>query len=215
MRVYQTDHLGFLIGPTEADPDPMREGEFLFPGGCVGAVPPALGANEAAQYVNGAWTVVPNFLGTVYWLPSGQKGEVTELGKALPAGAVTTDPGPSLQKAQGDKLIELYTAYSGAIQATLPFTSAGGVTQTFQADSFAQDALQKSSQGYNKRGAVPVGFYWVAFDDSQVPFTLTDLNGLYDAMLDRGWASFQNLQDKKALVNAPTATVASVQAITW
>jgi hypothetical protein len=58
MKVYQTDHEGFLVGETVADPDPMDEGSWLIPGGCIEQEPPALSDGQRAQFVNGAWVVV-------------------------------------------------------------------------------------------------------------------------------------------------------------
>ena len=58
MKVFQTDHEGFLVGETFADPDPMDEANWLIPGGCVTQEPPALSAGQRAQFVGGAWLVV-------------------------------------------------------------------------------------------------------------------------------------------------------------
>ena len=58
MQVYQTDHEGFLVGETFADPDPMDEANWLIPGGCVEQEPPALSDGQRAQFVGGAWLVV-------------------------------------------------------------------------------------------------------------------------------------------------------------
>ena len=213
--VYQLDSKGFLVGEALADPDPRRPGEFLLPGGCVEAVPPSVKAAEVARWVNGDWAIVPDLRGTVYWLPNGSEHRITEAGLPLPEGAVTTAPAPTLQVAQEKKLIELAAAFDKARQASVQFTTAAGVTQTFQADTRSQEFLAKASQGYQQAGAVPAGFYWVSYDGTQVPFALTDLAGLYAVMLAQGWAAFQNLQMKKGVVLAPGATVASVQAVTW
>jgi hypothetical protein len=58
MKVFQTDHNGFLVGETVADPDPMDEGNWLIPGGCVEQEPPALSDGQRAKFVSGAWLVV-------------------------------------------------------------------------------------------------------------------------------------------------------------
>ena len=58
MKVFQTDHRGFLVGETVADPDPMDEASWLIPGGCVEQEPPALSDGQRAQFVGGAWLVV-------------------------------------------------------------------------------------------------------------------------------------------------------------
>jgi hypothetical protein len=58
MQVYQTDKNGFYVGEAFADPDPMDEGNWIIPGGCVEQEPPALSDGQRAQFVNGAWLVV-------------------------------------------------------------------------------------------------------------------------------------------------------------
>jgi hypothetical protein len=58
MKVFQTDHEGFLVGETFADPDPMDEANWLIPGGCVEQEPPALSEGQRARFTDGAWLVV-------------------------------------------------------------------------------------------------------------------------------------------------------------
>jgi hypothetical protein len=58
MKVFQTDHNGFLVGETVADPDPMDEGNWLIPGGCVEQEPPALSDGQRAKFADGSWLVV-------------------------------------------------------------------------------------------------------------------------------------------------------------
>jgi hypothetical protein len=58
MKVFQTDHNGFLVGETVADPDPMDEGNWLIPGGCVEQEPPALSDGQRAKFASGAWLIV-------------------------------------------------------------------------------------------------------------------------------------------------------------
>ena len=71
-----------------------------------------------------------------------------------------------------------------------------------------------ATQGYAIAGATPAGFYWVAKDNTHVPFTPADLQGLYTDILAQGWAAFQTRQILKASVNAAT-TIAAVQACVW
>jgi len=58
MKVFQTDHEGFLVGEAIADPDPLDNGNWLIPGGCVKNEPPALSNGQRAQFVDGAWVVI-------------------------------------------------------------------------------------------------------------------------------------------------------------
>lgn len=58
MQVYQTDPEGFYVGPAVADPDPLDDGNWLIPAGCVTEAPPTLSDGQRAQFANGAWVVV-------------------------------------------------------------------------------------------------------------------------------------------------------------
>ena len=124
-----------------------------------------------------------------------------------------------LAAAQAAQCAAIDASYYKAIQADVTFKSAGGVTATFQADSESQAYVMQTTQGYSIAGSTPSGFYWVAADNSHVPFSLADLQGLYQAMLAQGWAAFQKRQTLKVQINAITTStdnaVAAVQAITW
>lgn len=119
-----------------------------------------------------------------------------------------------LSTAQTAQKAVIDDAYAAAVQANVTFKTAAGVTETFEADATSQTYLMQTTQGYALAGATPSGFYWVAADNTQVAFTLADLQGLYQAILAHGWAAFQKRQALKASIDAAT-TVAAVQAIIW
>jgi hypothetical protein len=119
-----------------------------------------------------------------------------------------------LSTAQAAQTAAIMAAYQTAISEPVSFTTAGGATKTFQTDPESQTILMAATQGYTLAGAVPSGFYWVSADNTQVPFTLADLSGLYAATLAQGWSAFQKKQTLKAQIAAAT-TVATVQGITW
>jgi hypothetical protein len=57
--VYQHDHAGFYVGPLEADPSPLQQGQFLIPARCVTAPPPiVVTEGMAARWSGAAWAVV-------------------------------------------------------------------------------------------------------------------------------------------------------------
>ncbi len=58
MQVYQTDYNGFYVGSTVADADPLDEGNWLIPAGCVTEAPPTLNEGQCAQFANGVWVVI-------------------------------------------------------------------------------------------------------------------------------------------------------------
>lgn len=119
-----------------------------------------------------------------------------------------------LSKAQNTQLTLMGESYALAIQAPVGFTSAGGVLQTFQGDPQSQSNLVMTLAGYSAAGATPPGFFWVAADNTQVPFILSDLKGLAGAMLAQGFTAFRHLQTQKAAIRAAT-TVAAVQGVIW
>ena len=133
------------------------------------------------------------------------------------AGGVFSPPTatvPTLGQAQAAQLAVMAQAYQTAISQNVTFTTAGAVTKAFQADPASLANVQYMLAAYTANGAVPTGFYWLSADDTQVPFTLADLQGVAKAMGDQGWAAFQNLQNRKAAILA-ASTVAAVQSVVW
>jgi hypothetical protein len=133
-------------------------------------------------------------------------------GKAFASG----DPSAAeeLAASQAAKISELYANYQVAAQLSVSYKTVAGVSQTFQADSASQNTLLIAATGYAFAGTTPDGFYWVALDNTQVPFTLDDLKGLYGVMLAQGNVAFNKLQLLKAAVRA-AGTVADVEAVAW
>lgn len=122
------------------------------------------------------------------------------------------DPAATLPGAQAAQMAAMGAAYQSAIAAGVTFMTAAGVTKAFQSDAQSVANAQAMLTAY--KTAVPTGFYWVSADDTQVPFTLADLQGLAKTMGDLGWSCFQQLQQRKASIKAAT-TIAAVQAVTW
>jgi hypothetical protein len=120
----------------------------------------------------------------------------------------------SLADAKSAQCAAIDAAYAGAVQQSVTFKTAAGVTQTFQADTESQSILSQAEQGYAIVGAVPANFYWKAQDNTFVAFTLSDLQGLYVTMLSQGWDAFQKRATLKAEISAAT-TVSAVQSVAW
>ncbi|MBC2887323.1 hypothetical protein H7Q97_18240 [Ochrobactrum sp. CM-21-5] len=59
MLVYQTDYTGDgrFVGTIDADPDPMRKGEWLIPAGAVTVEPPLVEYPAYARWAGEAWEV--------------------------------------------------------------------------------------------------------------------------------------------------------------
>jgi hypothetical protein len=160
------------------------------------------------------WNAVPDFRGqTFYDQTTGAPTEITTL-IVPPNLALALPAAMALVKAQADQIASLVNAYNVAIQVSVPYTSKAGVVQTYQADERSQTNLAKELAVYTSKGSAPTDYFWVAADNTQVPFTLADLQGLTATMGDQGWTAFKNLQAKKtAIGNAKTVT--AVLAIVW
>ncbi|WP_248322048.1 DUF4376 domain-containing protein [Caballeronia sp. Sq4a] len=124
------------------------------------------------------------------------------------------NPASTLPGAKLAQSLAIDAAYAAAVQSSVTFKTAAGISQTFQADADSQDILAKATQGYTIAGEVPPNFFWKAEDNTLVAFTLADLQGLYGAMLAQGWVAFQKRATLKAQISAATS-VSAVQAIAW
>lgn len=123
-------------------------------------------------------------------------------------------PAPMLTDLQADQIVTVTASYLVASSQQVSYTSQGGVTKPFQADDASQSLVQKSLAGFSATQTVPAGFYWLSADNTKVPFTYADLQGLAAAMLQQGWVAFQKLQTLKAQIRSAT-TVAAVQSVVW
>lgn len=130
-------------------------------------------------------------------------------------GAWVLDVAADLSDAQATQSAAMDQAYDVAVGQDVSFTSAGGVTKTFQADKNSRDVLDKTLSVCEKKGSVPAGFWWKSSDNTLVPFTLDDLVGLSEAMFNQGWTAFQTLAARKLAISEVTTTRAAVEAITW
>ncbi len=206
---------GEYQGTYAAQASPLEPGVFIEPVASTGITPPVAGADQVAVFASGAWTLEPDYRGrTAYDQTSGAPQMIETIGALAANLALTPSPAVALSQAQAAQNALLTAAYQAAIAQPVSYTSAGGVTQTYQADAGSVSNLKDAELGCRKAGATPSGFYWVAADNTQVPFSYADLLGLAAAMIAPGIAAFQHLQAQKAAVRA-ALTVAAVQVITW
>ena len=119
-----------------------------------------------------------------------------------------------LEWAQSNQCELIECAYAGAVTADVSFTTSAGVTKIYQADTDSQSSLKDALIGFTPAGATPSGFYWRSLDNTNVPFTLADLQGLAQAMISQGWAAFQKRINLLAQIAAATTT-SQVESITW
>ena len=119
----------------------------------------------------------------------------------------------TLAQAQAAQNALNYASYLTAIQGPVTYTSKGGVTTQYQADPGSVANLQSTILGFQLAQATPTGFYWVALDNTQVPFEYADLLGLAQAMALPGAAAFAKRQSLKAQVAG--ASLSTVGTIVW
>lgn len=112
------------------------------------------------------------------------------------------------------KLAALTDDYHAACQHSVSFTTKEGITRLFQADTASQSLVQASLAGLSGLQHTPPGFAWIAQDNTPVPFTWTDLQGLGQVMYLQGYQAFVNLQMKKAQL-AAAVTEDDVNAVVW
>ena len=122
-----------------------------------------------------------------------------------------------LAMVQATQIVKITNEYNANIStAVISFTTDKDVTKTYQVDPASQTYAQSTLVALSQMPvpATPAGFYWVSSDNTHVPFTFADIQGLAQAMFAQGVVAFQNYQAKKAAIRAAT-TVAEVQAITY
>jgi hypothetical protein len=119
MKVFQTDHKGFLVGETVADPDPLDEGNWLIPGGCVTQEPPSLSDGQRAKFVGGAWLVVDPDPAPV---PETELPPTRKDIEQMRRGAYTAEADPLFFMSQrGEATVEEWQAKVAEIKARYPY----------------------------------------------------------------------------------------------
>jgi len=119
-----------------------------------------------------------------------------------------------LQQAKAAQNQILYNAYQSAITQSVSYTSKGGISKKYQADPISISNLQASLLGCQATQTTPDGFFWLAEDNTQVPFTYVDMQGLAQVFFAQGATAFAKLQALKAAVLTAT-TLSAIQAINW
>ena len=132
----------------------------------------------------------------------------------LPIRVIPPVGGLSLDSAKVTSVNILNYAYNAAISKNITITTEAGISVVLQADDASRTTLQDTLNGLASTKVTPPGFYWKAFDNSQVAMTYNDLLTFASALFTQGWSAFQNLQAKKLLVQAATTPEAAI-AITF
>lgn len=214
------------ISKTVAVPSPLEPGVYLVPACASTLAPPEPQEGMAIVFEGDAWGLVEDHRGLViYSVTTAASMIMADLG-AVPQGFTALLPpakfpvwtgsawAQSLVEAQKTQQILLQNSYQATITGSITFTTSGGVTQVFQADEDSRRNISDQLSAYQVLGHAPDGFYWLAADNTPVPFTLTDLENVWAQANVQGFQAFAHLQTKKSAVRAAT-TVLAVQAITW
>jgi hypothetical protein len=213
---------GEYKGDYSAQESPLEPGVFIEPEHSTYLALPAVAANQTAVFGSGAWSVVPDFRGQTWFDKVTGAQTIIEVLGAPASNLQPSQPAPQsltpaqlLAQAQTSQVALLENAYAAAMQANVSYKSAAGTLNLYQADTGSQITLAKELSVYSLPGAViPANYYWVAADNTKVPFTLADLQGLTAAMGAQGWTAFDHLQTRKNAV-AAASTVADVEAVIW
>jgi hypothetical protein len=117
MEIYHYHPItGEYLGASSADESPLEPGVFLIPAHACEDAPPPTGPNEKAIRSSGAWSVVPDYRGTIYWLPDGSRHEINDLDVVPPQDALFEAPPPSLEQIKTGRREAMRQACWAAIQ---------------------------------------------------------------------------------------------------
>ncbi len=89
---------GEYLGTDMARASPLEPGVFLIPANATAISPPAPGANQAALFADGAWSVVPDHRGERWYRPDGSAADITEPNIVPDASWTQTPPPPGAQQ---------------------------------------------------------------------------------------------------------------------
>jgi hypothetical protein len=136
---------------------------------------------------------------------------VWDSGAAIPSKATLDNY--IFEQAKQAQLDLIDEAYWVAMQQSVSYMG-----HMFQADLSSQNTLNKaivSLQGLVAIGGTfPPDFGWASEDNTMVPMTLVQLQGLAASMLIPAWTAFARQQTRKATIRAAT-TLAEVVAVIW
>jgi len=101
------------------------------------------------------------------------------------------NPPKTIEQAKADKLITIEADYQTAITADITY-----LTKVISCD---KDSLDLMAQNL-AIGSVPVGFYWRTADNTDLPMTYAELQGLGSAIQTRGLPLFTNKVNRNIAV---------------
>lgn len=207
MTYQNHDASGYFLNSTPVDIHPLDGTIMPAPyGATLKKFDTPIPENKWPKLVNDQWVFVVNYLGTVYWDSDHQRRVIERYEETVPTDSFLTDPGPKLSDIKESVKQSLMFAYAQALNAPVPYTAENGETAVYQHDAKAMAALAAATASFASLGKVPDGYYWVAFDNTRVPFTLQDLTNLSEALGNYNFEQFNKLQNYKDALDAITTS---------
>ena len=102
---------GEFYGVVEADESPLEPGigKYVIPAHATEMAPPAVGQNEVAVFSDGAWSVLADYRGSVYYTTDGVKHTVETIGELLPDGALPQAPAQTAAQLAATRIVVIDT----------------------------------------------------------------------------------------------------------
>lgn len=213
MSYQNYDASGYFLNSTPVDIHPLDGTVMPAPySATLVKFPTPIPDKKWPKLVNEQWVFVDNFIGTVYWDENHRRQVVNSYEETVPANSYLSDPGPLLSDVKLSVKQTLVQTYAASLNEPVPYTSEAGVVSAYQHDAKAMAALAAATASFASLGKVPDGYYWVAFDNTRVPFTLQDLTNLSEALGNYNFEQFNKLQNYKDELEAITdSTVNAVE----
>lgn len=115
----------------------------------------------------------------------------------------------SLEEVQADKKAEINNARQTALDAGVTYND-----HVFDSDATAIANVNATLTILQNGATLPTGFTWRTKDNTDVPFTLADLQGLAAALFTASNTAYTKSWTLKTQIDAAT-TIDAVNAITW
>lgn len=168
---------GVFLWEDDATPNPEEEGEFLLPAHATTEAPPEIQANEVAVFTEGAWSIVPDYRGKVFYDGNGDQITINEI-NVSPDPAWTIEPPPiSLQQAIEAKQAEIKALYNDKIADGFVY---GG--NTYQINTNSRLDMTAVMTDFLAGASNAHGGYWRSQDNVMVAMNDTEVQAFIVAV---------------------------------
>ena len=218
ITVYSYDPNGYYTGETSAREDPKTPGHYLLPARTTTVQPPALGANQAAQWTDPTWTIVDDYRGMWYDVATREETQVFTPGIPQPPNSTDVTPPAehptwvftgtvwerTLEVAKVEKRSEIGDAWYATRSADVTYN---GVDYPMGKGEFIMSVLGWLSLDEPMTEV---------FDTNHNTFQIAkpDLEGLRTAIFQYASLNIIHREQKYKAIDDAT-TIAAVDGITW